>query len=158
MPTSTSEPTATLEPTETPAPTRRPLTLQVDAGESVRQKRLSGTGEPGAAVEILANWQKVGEIDIDDEGTWHFDLTLDSPGTYALGARSIHEDGTAVGLSAAHNPNRTSHEPTLQSGTPASKLPIPRFQLLASKIGLRIGPDKGDSYQPEVPKGLRLRL
>jgi hypothetical protein len=57
-----------------------------------------GAGAPGETVEIVANGQIVGTTQIDENGRWRFGIQLSNPGIYALGARTIDEDGTLTNV------------------------------------------------------------
>lgn len=56
---------------------------------------LTGTGTPGAEVEIVVNGEVVGTAVVADDGTWEFPTTLPA-GEYALALRTVADDGTAV--------------------------------------------------------------
>ncbi len=95
VPTDTPEPTST--PIDTPEPTRTamPLILNASVIEGMAGTRgLSGSGEPGTVVEIVANSRVIGEATVDEDGNWAYDANLTQPGIYALGARILNPDGS----------------------------------------------------------------
>ncbi len=56
---------------------------------------LTGTGTPGAEIEIVVNGEVVGTAVVADDGTWEFPTTLPA-GDYELALRTVDGDGTAV--------------------------------------------------------------
>ena len=56
---------------------------------------LSGTGQPGATIELWAGDIKLGDVIVGDDGAWSWDGTLD-PGDYQLSARTVDASGQMV--------------------------------------------------------------
>ncbi|MEZ4593913.1 MAG: Ig-like domain-containing protein, partial [Chloroflexota bacterium] len=56
---------------------------------------LTGTGTPGAELEIVVNGEVLGTAVVADDGTWEFPTTLPA-GDYELALRTVDEAGTAV--------------------------------------------------------------
>jgi nucleoid-associated protein YgaU len=61
---------------------------------------LSGTGEPGATVELWAGEVKLGSVPVGADGTWSWAGEVD-PGDYALTARTVDAAGQALNESAS---------------------------------------------------------
>jgi len=64
----------------------------VQAGET----ELSGAGEPGSEVEIVAGGAVIGRTTVGSDGTWQFTANLAEPGEYSLGVRSLAADGSVA--------------------------------------------------------------
>jgi hypothetical protein len=56
---------------------------------------LSGTGEPGATVELWVGETRLGDVVVEEDGAWSWDGTLD-PGDYQLTARTADASGQTV--------------------------------------------------------------
>ncbi len=88
-------PAAEVPPTEPPpapaAPTINPLPASLTTGVV----ELSGTGEPGSSVEIVANGQVIGVAPVGADGTWSFTADLPDAGDYTLIARAQTAAGAA---------------------------------------------------------------
>ena len=103
IPTATPTATATSAPSPTPTATSVPLSLsapelsgrQMVAGDL----SLSGAGEPGSEVQIIANGARVDTIAVDETGDWSSTLTLSQPGLYTLVAQNVNETGSVESLS-----------------------------------------------------------
>ena len=54
---------------------------------------LSGAGEPGATLAILANGKKIGEALVDAKGKWQFDAGKLDPGDYKFGVQTLDQAG-----------------------------------------------------------------
>ena len=61
---------------------------------------LTGSGQPGASVELWAGDVKVGTTTVGTDGKWSWDGTLD-PGDYQLTARTVDAAGKTLNESAA---------------------------------------------------------
>ena len=57
---------------------------------------LTGTGQPNATVEVLADGVVLGETTVGADGTWSFEVELPQAGDFFLVARSYVEDGMVV--------------------------------------------------------------
>lgn len=66
---------------------------EVEAGTEVE---LSGTGEPGSEIEIVANGEVIGTATIDEDGTWTFATSFDEADEVELEVRSLDADGNGV--------------------------------------------------------------
>jgi hypothetical protein len=63
---------------------------------------LSGTGEPGATVQIFWNGMQIGETTVDGDGSWTFDTDLTQPSdTYTLQSRMVDGSGRTLGTEQA---------------------------------------------------------
>jgi hypothetical protein len=56
---------------------------------------LSGSGEPGATVELWAGDEKLGDVLVGGDGTWSWEGVLD-PGDYELRARTVAASGETL--------------------------------------------------------------
>jgi len=74
------------------APTLNPLG-DIRAGESVE---LSGTGEPGAEVEIVVNGEVIGTATVGEDGTWTFPHTFADAGDFEIGLRTVGAEGNLI--------------------------------------------------------------
>jgi len=82
-------------PTATPAPVGP--TLDLPSGElTTGQVALSGAGEPGSAIEIVANGEVVGTATVGSDGRWSFTADLSQAGDYSLTVRSMGADGSIM--------------------------------------------------------------
>jgi len=94
--TTVPEATTVAEPAaELALPGINPPELDGEGGLS-----LSGTGEPGATVELWAGGTLLGETTVGDDGTWSWDGTLE-PGEYQLVARTVDDAGEVLNESEA---------------------------------------------------------
>lgn len=109
----TGEPSTAVVPTiePTPAPTMVPTaeptaldwalpSLNVPQLAADGTLSLSGTGEPGATVELWAGDVKLGSVPVGADGAWSWEGELD-PGDYALTARTVDAAGETLNESAA---------------------------------------------------------
>ncbi|MCG3208083.1 MAG: hypothetical protein FOGNACKC_01684 [Anaerolineae bacterium] len=104
-PTAAPEATATTQPataTPTPSPTEpppapaAPTINPLPAGLTAGVVELSGTGEPGSSVEIVANGQVIGTAPVGTDGTWSIAADLPDAGDYSLIARTQAAAGAAA--------------------------------------------------------------
>ena len=58
--------------------------------------RLSGTGEPGALVAILADGKKIAETKVGPDGTWTLDVDALTPGEHNLQVLTLDDAGSKV--------------------------------------------------------------
>ncbi len=94
----TTAPEATTVPepaVELALPAINPPELDTEGGLS-----LSGTGEPGATVELWAGDTLLGETAVGADGTWSWSGTLE-PGEYQLVARTVDDAGEILNESEA---------------------------------------------------------
>ena len=62
---------------------------------------LTGTGEPGAEVQIVVDGEPVGKVTVDSEGKWSFPFELPDPGDYEVSVQSLDASGAVVAASQA---------------------------------------------------------
>ncbi len=147
--TSTDTPVPTKTPTETPEPTSTstatmeptsmsiPLVLSAAVLDAaVGKTDLSGSGEPGTDVEIVANGRVIGRATVDKDGNWAFNANLTQPGIYALGARTLNPDGSVrniavpvfltVPATATPEPTATATDTPVPTAT-ETETPEPTF-------------------------------
>jgi len=84
---------------------------------------LSGTGTPGANVQILVDGEVVGTTTVDEEGNWTFESTFDADGDYEVSAQIVDDSDQVVAES----------QPTsLTVGDAAASAAAPTVELPAS--------------------------
>ena len=66
------------------------------AGEDVD---LSGAGEPGSKVAIVANGQAIGTAPVGDNGAWYYSFLFNDPGDYNLQILTLDADGNIINRS-----------------------------------------------------------
>ena len=81
---------------------------------------ISGTGQPGASVELWAGAVKLGTATIGADGTWSWDGILD-PGDHQLSARTVDTSGKTLNESPAVSLNVP--EPVIEIAMPAISSP-----------------------------------
>ena len=89
---------------------------------------LTGTGEPGSEVEVMADGESLGTTTVDEDGTWSLDTTLDEPGDY---------DITVNGLDADGNTYASSEAARLSFGLPEFDFALPTFDLPTGDLRAR---------------------
>jgi len=114
----TTAPEATTVPepaVELALPAINPPELDTEGGLS-----LSGTGEPGATVELWAGDTLLGETAVGADGTWSWSGTLE-PGEYQLVARTVDDAGEILNESDAAS--LAVPEPAVELALPAISPP-----------------------------------
>jgi nucleoid-associated protein YgaU len=67
------------------------------AGElAAGEVELSGTGEPGSELEIVADGQVVGITTIGSDGSWQTTIELPDAGEYEVQVRTVDESGASL--------------------------------------------------------------
>jgi hypothetical protein len=94
--------------------------LDLDNLSTDEEATLSGTGEPGSEVEVVANGEVISTTTVDDEGNWRLAYLFSESGDYELQVRTLDADGAVVNesepvsLSVTTTGDATSEEaPTL---------------------------------------------
>ena len=133
IPTPAPTPTAraTPPPTATPppaTPTALPIiapTLDVpSAPSSGTAVALSGSGTPGATIEVLGNGKVLGRVKVAENGQWTLTAPLE-PGDYTLSARAVDASGKVLAESksvAFSQPRPAPVKPAVIS--PTAETPI----------------------------------
>ncbi len=96
-PTPTPEPTLTPEPPP-PTPTIPPMPTPILEAPEVSEEGevfLTGSGVPGATLDVLADGEVVGEVAVAGDGTWALPVDLD-PGDYTFSVRAVDEAGESL--------------------------------------------------------------
>ena len=83
------------------------LTL-ADVQASVTQESLTlnGTGTPGSTVEVRLNQEAAGTVEVGQDATWFFTVSLPDLGDYRLSAAALDADGQVAALSNAVSVSR----------------------------------------------------
>jgi hypothetical protein len=66
---------------------------------SPNKVELTGTGEPGAEVEIVVDGQVVGKTTVGSDGRWSFAADLPDPGDYEVSVQQVDAGGQVVAAS-----------------------------------------------------------
>jgi hypothetical protein len=69
----------------------------ITAGESIS---LSGSGQPGSAVEVLVNRQVIGQAIVDSSGRWALDAALAEAGQLVVSVQAVDAAGAVLAQSA----------------------------------------------------------
>jgi nucleoid-associated protein YgaU len=83
---------------------------------------LSGTGQPGATVELWAGGVKLGDVLVGDDGTWSWDGSLE-PGDYEISARTVDASGQTLNENPALAVSVP--EPVVEIALPVINMPTP---------------------------------
>lgn len=57
---------------------------------------LSGTGEPGSTVAVVVNGEVVDNVTVDDDGTWTYNFTINTPGEYDIAVNALDDNGNVL--------------------------------------------------------------
>lgn len=106
-----------------------PVIVSPEDGDELTDEELliSGTGEPGATVEVLNDDELLGTAVVASDGNWEFTLLADAP-AYELVVRNLgsEDSSNAVSITVAEavTPTPTPEEPT-PTPTPEEPTPTP---------------------------------
>ena len=116
----TDEPEAeeTTAAPEVVAPTLVTPPEEVTTGEAVT---LSGTGEPGSEVEIVANGEVIGTATVGEDGAWSYAATFAEAGDYEIQVNGLDAEGNV--LTGSETISLTAAEPVVEIGPPTLDLP-----------------------------------
>ena len=141
LPVATIPPTATPRPTGTPTPVPTatpalptlaatpippsisPASIPAEATDGAFT--LSGRGEPGATLEVLAGGVAIGTTIIDGAGYWSLDVMLGEPGRYRVGVRALVAGESVLSLDDAAFIVVPSPTPTMTATATPTQTPIP---------------------------------
>jgi hypothetical protein len=115
-----------------PAVEKATLSLNLPAGADLKvgTLTLTGSGEPGSVVQVVADGQIVGMTQVGDDGTWSLKAYMIKPGEHQLKVQRLDASGAVV----------AEGEPiSVSLSAPAVGLTAPSFNLPAG-AALKVGP------------------
>ena len=134
-----------------------PVITSPEDGEEVTDEELliSGTGEPGATVEILNDEEPLGTAVVGSDGSWEFTLLTDAP-AYELVVRNLGSEDSSNAVSItisstvaeAVTPTPTPEEPTPTPTAASQTVPTPTPSSSGSTVDCSKNPgvDLGATY------------
>jgi nucleoid-associated protein YgaU len=124
-----------------------PPTLDLPGGDLTGGPvTLTGTGEPGSAVEVVIDGQVVGKTTVGSDGTWSYTADLPEPGDYQISVQNVDASGQVI---AASEPVALTLTAPAQSATTPT-LDRPSEELTAGPVTLTGSGEPGSQVEVVV--------
>ena len=105
---------------------------------------LTGTGTPGATIEVLVRNETIGTTQVDQRGGWTFETDLPETGTYLVSVQALdaagqvvaHADPIPLTVTTLSPPTPAEPEPAMVIAVPTITGPAPDTALPDNKLAL----------------------